>query len=237
MAEDFPSITPFVLRTGNSWCPRRLACTLAGRATTPDFFARWRVRDHLLASAAEAHATLRRPDRACFRPGEELVEEERAHFDAAADGYLERFGDMVALTVTGHGADAPMPSPRNKVRIGGGVDLLVVDDADAVELRQLELWHREVCADPGMSWDALCAVARLRGWLDGRPLRIVHADLLGGALDVYEWDPADAGALGQRFADRLAELRALADLEDPRPGHGCAQCGHLADCPALREPR
>ena len=230
-----PGVSPYVLRSGDSWCPRRLASLFDGCATTQDFFSRGRIREALLASVHSAHSQLRRPERQMFRPTGELVEDERAAFDAVADGYMTLFGAQEAVAVIDHGAERGMPSRRNGVTIGGWLDLVVLDRGDAVELRQFELWSRPLCADPNESWEMLCVAARLRAWLGGRPLRIVHADLNAGVSETNVWDPADAVALGQRFAERVAELRGLADFDDPRPGTGCGQCGYVPSCPALRE--
>jgi hypothetical protein len=233
--ETLPGVSPYVLRSGDAWCPRRLASLFDGCGSTSDFFARGRLRDALLSSATDAHVKLRRPERHMFRPTPELVDDERAAFAEAADGYIKLFGDDAAVAVIGHGADRGMSSPRNGVTIRGWLDLVVIAGDGGVELRQFELWHRPLNANPMESWEMLCAVARLRRWLGSRQLRIVHADLYAGVSDVFEWDGVDAAALGERFATRVAELRALADMDRPRPGTGCGQCGYVASCPALRE--
>ena len=88
-----PGVGPYVLRTGDIWCPRRLASLFNGCGSTNDFFARGRLRDALLSSAHGAHLKLRRPERSMFRPTPELVDDERHAFAQAADGYIDLFGD------------------------------------------------------------------------------------------------------------------------------------------------
>ncbi len=160
-----PGVSAYVLRTGDIWCPRRLASLFNGCGSTNDFFARGRLRDALLSSAHDAHLKLRRPERSMFRPTPELVDDERHAFAQAADGYIDLFGGTEVVAVD-HGGERGLPSQRNGVIIRGWLDLVVLDTDGAVELRQFELWHRPLCADPMESWEnALCrrppvAVAR-----------------------------------------------------------------------------
>ena len=57
----------------------------------------------------------------------------------AARWYVQLFGDRPVM-LHEHGLDQPTESPRRRLRIGGWIDLTVVDEAGAKELRQFDLW-------------------------------------------------------------------------------------------------
>jgi len=103
-----------------------------------------------------------------------------------------------------------------------------------VELRQLELWRRSVCASPFDSWEVGLAVYRLAKWLDTKTLHVVHLDPLSGAVDEYDFRPTDFDELRQHLNERTRTLIDRMRREDqPEPGGGCVDCAYVPNCPAV----
>jgi hypothetical protein len=240
--EVLPKITPYLLERADRLCPRRLACELSGRkASAAGAFVRWRVRDPLVDAASLAQVTMGLPEPAAFAvPPPELEAEEQALFARAASQYLSVFGSTPAVVVTDPSFTRPTESQRRGIRLGGGIDVVAVLEDDSIELRQLELWRRPLCADPFTSWPLLVAGLRLARWARGRSMVIRCVDLLGDDGEAsFSLSYADSGlvpALASMLDDRLSLLRSRADKSSVAPGVECSGCGFLADCPALREP-
>jgi hypothetical protein len=223
-------LTPYLLNRGDEMCPRRLAREFRSEDGTKDFFSRWRVRDTLLAALEDAHVESCAPiaDHLNFSPGaDELRSEEALVLVGAAIGYCEFFRDRPAATITYETADTA------SIKLGGAIDLVVTVQA-GVELRQLELWRRPVCASPFDSWELGLAVYRLANWLDTETLHVVHLDPLSGAVDEYDFRPTDFDELRQRLNQRTRTLIDRMRREDqPEPGGGCVDCAYVPNCPAV----
>lgn len=240
MATDLPTVSPYLLDRGPTMCRRRLAGVLGGRQPSSRPFNRWRVRDPLVAGAEDAQAGLGLPRISAFVAPAQLVHEERAVFDQAAQGYVASFSESPAEVALDHGCHLPTKDRRRGVRLGGTIDLVLqrsggtVGSGVTVELRQLELWGRPVAADPNRSWAVLVAALRLAPWVARRPLLVVHADVLQRRIRRHVIQASEHEHLGGRLDDRLALLRRRAADPVPEPGSDCAICGFIADCPGLR---
>src|SRR5689334_18738241 len=130
-----------MLERADDLCGRRLAAEFEDSGGgSYDPVHRGRTRDAFLAAAREAHAVLRRPTEQDFEAaGAGLEPEERVVLEQAAHWYVQTFGDR-AVRWDDPALDRPTPSPARGVRIGGWVDLAVVDADGARELRQLDFW-------------------------------------------------------------------------------------------------
>jgi len=233
--ELLPRVTPYLLRRADDMCARRLCNEYEGGAQSHDPVHRARMRDAFLAAVRDVHAELTTPALAMFDGiGADLEPEERRVLEQATRWYVEIFGDRAAR-LHEHGLDDPTVSKARGVRIGGWVDLTVVDADDAFELRQFELWSGRAPVDDPLDLDAVkVAVLRLSKWCDERPLRITWADLVHGVVRERVVDVA--GALPELrgwFDDRLERVRAR--VGDPTAvavaGDDCGSCKFVSGCP------
>jgi PD-(D/E)XK nuclease superfamily len=229
-----PKVTPYLLRRADRACARRLARSVEGGERSSDPVNRSRVRDAFLAAARDAHAELRKPEPAHFeRLGEDLFPEERRVLEQAAHWYVGIFGARAARSVD-VGLDEPTWSKRLGVRLGGWVDLALVDDTGAKELRQFELWNGRAPVDDPLELESVrAAVLRLARWVGDDPLRVVWADLVRGLAVERTVDvSSELPALREWLDERLAVVRTR--LADPvaTPGVDCDGCAFVAGCPA-----
>lgn len=236
--ELLPKVTPYLLRHADTMCARRLAHEYDGREASHDPVHRSRVRDAFLAAARDAHAELSRPTAAQFDglggdPHDGLEAEEQRVLAHAARWYVELFGDRAAV-LHEHGLDAPTVSKARGVRIGGWVDLTVVDADGTKELRQLELWGGRAPVEDPLELPALrLAVLRLSRWCGDEPLRVTWADLVHGAMCERVVDvAAEVPALREWFEERLAVVRERVDEPTPEPGDDCMSCKFVSGCAA-----
>jgi hypothetical protein len=233
--EVLPKVTPSLLRGIDQACPRRLALDFNSEdrgSSSP--VNRARLRDPFLAGARRAHAELRAPELAWFPAPTELEPEEQAVFKHAARWYVEMYGDRPALLAV-HDCDRPSTSAARQLRIGGWIDLTVVDADDALELRQLQLWDGRGPSESPLETEACrLAVLRLSRWVGDRPLRVSWADLVHGRLVERVVDVAsELPALRDWFDERVAVLRERADEQVAVPDAGdCGRCVHVSGCPA-----
>lgn len=229
--DTLPVVTPYLLRRADDMCPRRLAMTFDDTKGTQGAFTRWRLRYPLVEGAHAAHAELRPPERASFVAPADLLHEEVALFERAADTYCRVFAGEPVEAVRGHPGERRTESKRFGVIVGGAVDLLAVGPEGDHELRQFELWGRELCADPGTSWEMLLAALRVSKVVGEAVLRIRHVDLLTGALDERLVDlRRQREGLVRRFEDRLDLVRQRADKTAPEEGQDCGSCPHVPLC-------
>lgn len=228
-----PKVTPYLLRRADTMCERRLAKAYAGDESSPDPVHRSRLRDAFLAAARDAHAELRRPEIGDFGGiGPDLEPEERAVLAQAAHRYVQLFGDR-AVRYEDHELDTPTVSPARGVRVGGWVDLAVIDADGGKELRQFSLWGgSRVPTDPLELESVRTAVLRLTKWAGDGPLRVVWADLVSGIARERVVDvEREREELAAWLDGRLQIVRER--TEDPTASNGddCRGCGYVAACP------
>jgi hypothetical protein len=232
-AEPLPRLSPWLVHRADDLCARRLAEEFADADGSYDPVNRGRSRDAFLAAAREAHAELRVPTEHDFAgAGADLEPEERAVLAQAARWYVLIFGDRAARYVD-HALDRPSASPQRRVRVGGWVDLAVVDEHGGRELRQFDLWAGRHPADPLELESVRLAVLRLTKWCEGEPLRVVWADLVhGGSVERVVGDDERA-ALRLWFDERLARVRERTTAPVAVMGSDCQRCRHVAGCPVV----
>jgi hypothetical protein len=230
--ELLPKVTPYLLRTADVMCARRLAREFEGSDRSHDPVHRSRLRDAFLAAARDAHAGAARPVLARFDGiGAELEAEERRVLAQAARWYVEIFGDRAA-EYHDHELDGPTTSQARGVRIGGWVDLAVTAADGTKELRQLDVWAgRAPVSDPLELDSVRVAVLRLSSWVGSEPLRVTWADLVHGVVRERIVDPGERPALVEWFESRLAVVRARAEDPVAAAGDGCGSCSFVAACP------
>lgn len=232
---DLTKVTPHLFDAYDRSCPRwlHLEHSQAEKTNRPEFH-RWDIRDALLARAKQAHRTLRNPTEDDFSTPNMPEPEQQDLFDRAAASYLRYFRDQPVRFID-HKTTKPTPSPARRVEIGGAVDLLLEDGQGNLELRQLELWRRELPDDPLDATEVRLAVLRLARQLAGKELLISRVDLLADRLTrrIIDID-AELPKLSAWFDERLALLRTIAEAPDPepRPGSQCGRCGYVPNCPA-----
>jgi hypothetical protein len=230
-----PKVTPFLLRRAESMCGRRLARSVLGGDRSSDPVNRSRVRDAFLAAARDAHAELRKPVPEHFAGiGADLVPEEQRVLAQASHWYLSLFGDR-AVRYVDHGLDEPTYSKRLGLRLGGWVDLAVVDAHGGKELRQFNLWSQRESTDDPLTHDAVkAAVLRLASWVGSAPLTVVWADLVRGLASrrVVDLRPdADLEELRTWLDGRVEVVRERVAAPAARAGADCDGCAFVAACP------
>ena len=230
-AQALPVVTPYLLRRADDMCPRRLALTYDDSDGTQGAFTRYRIRYPLLDAARNAHAELRPPDPQFFTPPADLLPDEQKLFRRVSETYCRVFAGEPVRTILGHPGERRTESKRLGVMVGGAVDLLVEDPDGGRELRQFELWGRDVCADPAESWETLLAVLRLVGFLGDVVLRVRHVDLVHGKTDERLVDLArNRAGIVRRFEERLELVRSRADKDSPEEGQDCGTCPYIPLC-------
>jgi hypothetical protein len=132
-----------------------------------------------------------------------------------------------------HGLDDPTVSRRRQVRIGGWVDLTVVDADGARELRQLDFWGGRAPVSDPMELDAVrVAVLRLSQWCGDDPLRVIWADLVHGVVRERAVDVAgELAVLRDWFDGRLETIRRRAADAEVTAGDDCGGCKFVSACP------
>ncbi len=192
------------------------------------------MRDVFLAAARDLHAALAAPRTSDFDGiGPELEVEEQRVLAQAARWYVEVFGDRAAL-LHEHGLDSPTVSNARGVRIGGWVDLTVVDADGTKELRQLELWGEAAPVEDPLELPAVrLAVLRLSRWCGDDPLRVTWTDLVHGVVSERMVDVAsEIPQLRAWFEERLDVVRVRVGDDTPTPGDDCTSCKFVSGCPA-----
>jgi hypothetical protein len=233
--EELPKVTLAFLRRVEELCPRRVAFEHHNRRGNRTAPAQWRVANQLMDHARVAHIELGPPSPVAFTPLPDLVPEERRVYDTAARWYVQLLGDRAVRTVdVDDGDEWETPVPELGVRLVGPAGILVEDAGGHAELRLLRLGGVEPDAtDPLGSVDARFALLRRAVRLAGGSVRLVHADLLFGAL--VEHEIAVDAALEQLrpwLHERVGAVRARIDNPVPRPGLECGRCRFVAGCAA-----
>lgn len=225
--------TPSVLRTALQACPRWLNAQLRPSYHVDEPFHRWNVRNVLLSRLVDAHAGGGAPSSADVRrpPRSALLPEERSFFEHFVQVYADVFAEEPGVARM-HGCERP--SDIRGVTLGGAVDLLIDTPNGRTQLRQLELWGRDVTADPLASWELSLSLLRLHriGGLRGG-LEICHVDLNRGTIARCEVDvDAAAAAVVGRLGATIPDVRSRASTPVAVPGANCAQCSDIPPCPA-----
>jgi hypothetical protein len=231
--ELLPKVTPYLLRQADTMCARRLAREYEGGEQSHDPVHRSRVRDAFLVAARDAHAELAVPTLAHFADlGGDLETEEQRVLAQAARWYVEVFGDRAAV-LHEHGLDSPTTSNARKLRIGGWVDLTVIDEDGVKELRQFELWGGRAPVDDPLELPAVrMAVLRLSRWCSPEPLRVTWVDLVHGVVSERMVDvESERPALAEWFDARVAVVQDRVADPTARAGDDCASCKYVAACP------
>jgi CRISPR/Cas system-associated exonuclease Cas4 (RecB family) len=228
--------TPFTLRVGREACPRWLNFQLRGPAERSEPFNRWNIRYALLAHLGEAHRKGVSPTAADIGrpPDGALLPEETWFYDRFAHTYAEVFSSEPGTTVP-HGCD--YPNELRGVSLGGAVDLLLDLGNDAMQLRQLELWGRDVAEDPLDSWELRLALARLHsaGVVRGS-FELCHVDLNRATITRRELDIEGlAVGLVEEIGAAARDLRSRSSSPQAVTGSSCAMCAYIPACSAWED--
>ncbi len=237
--QELPKVTPFLLRTVDDACARRVAYEYGGEPGTRDPVNRSRVRSAVLDAVRTWSATGTVP-----APLSSLEPEEQAIVAAAVTGYCELFPEPVA------DVELPVEQPteltRRGIRLGGWVDLGVTLPDGTRELRQVAWGARNAPADPLELESVRLAVLRIvaEQWATGPEgadgaagmagsLTVVWADLLNRtvarrALRI----PGDLVPIATWLDERLERVRERVANPEPTPGRDCAMCRFVPRCPA-----
>jgi hypothetical protein len=230
--DELPKITAAFLRRAEELCPRRVSFEYHNRRSNRTASARWRVSNQLAEHARVAHVELGPPARAAFTPLPMLVPEEQRVYDAAVHWYFQLFGDRAVRSVDADEWETHVPELG--IRLVGQAGLAVEDADGGAELRLLSVGGAFPDAgDPLGPIEARFALLRRAEWLTGRSVRLVHADLLYGAL--LEQEVAADVALDELrpwLRERVDAVRARIARPLPRPGLECGRCRFVAGCSA-----
>ena len=227
-----PKVTPYLLRRVDELCARRLDEEYRGEFGAQDPVNRARVRASFLDAARTAH-TLGGPIRAApWAPDPSLEPEELAVFRQAIHWYTNLFADReVELHL--HDLDRPSDVDGLDARLGGWVDLTVVDGAGRKELRQLDFWAGAVPDDPLDNWTVALAVLRLDAWLGDDAVRVSWTDVLHGVRVERDVDASERAGLRDEVRQRIEHLVDRTQPPRAQPGASCPQCNHRKGCPAF----
>ncbi len=226
-----PKVTPYLMRRADSMCSRRLAQEATGGTRSDDPVNRARLREALLAVVRDVHAELRVPTLSDFEGiGRDLHAEEQAVLEQVARWYVQLFGARPVVAYD-HGLDQPTESRARGLRVGGWVDLTVVDADGSKELRQFDLWCGPVPGSPLDLESVRLAVLRLSRWVGDGPLRVVWTDLVRGNLREAVIGRAEIVDLRQWFDERAALVRGAMAAPAASNGADCAQCNYVSGCP------
>jgi hypothetical protein len=235
VVEELPKVTVAFLRRVEDLCPRRVAFEHQNRRGNRTAPAQWRVANQLLEHARVAHVDLGPPSPSAFTPLPDLVPEERRVYEAAARWYLRLFGDRIVRAVELDDLDEWETTVAELgIRLVGPAGLAVEDADGRAELRLLSLGGAEPDPDDPLGpVAARFALLRRAGWFDGRSVRLVHADLLYGALVEHEVTvDAALGELRPWLRERVDAMHARISNPTPRPGLECGRCRFVAGCAA-----
>jgi hypothetical protein len=233
--EELPKVTVAFLRRVEGLCPRRVAFEHHNRRGNRTAPAQWRVANQLVDHARVAHIELGAPSPAAFTPLPDLVPEELRVYEAAARWYLQLFADRAVRTVDADDVQEwETPVSELGIRLVGPAGVAVEDVEGRPELRLLRIDGSEPDpTDPLGSTEGRFALLRRADWLAGRSVRLVHADLLFGALVDHEV-AVDAALAELRpwLHERVDAVRARIENPLPRPGLDCGRCRFVAGCAA-----
>ena len=234
-----PKVTPYLLRRAGDLCPRRLDHEYRGEAGNRDPVNRGRVRAAFLDAARTAHTLDERLPAPPWRLPSGLTPEEAAVFEQAVHWYSRLFGDRI-VTLFDHDQDRPTEIRRSDapgadgpdLRLGGWVDLTVVDADGRKELRQLDFWARTAPVDLLDDWGVRLALLRLGDWLGTAPVLVSWTDLLRGVRREIELDPTETVARARTdLGARVDELRERAGTGAVEHGVDCPTCAFHKGCP------
>jgi hypothetical protein len=235
---EFPKVTPYLLDTAGTMCPRRLRREYEGHNGGSDSFARFRVRERFIDKARAAHAVLRTPAAVHFPTPDDLVAEEVAVFERCRDTYVTLFGTEAVRVVDG-ACDQPTVHHARRLRVAGFIDLPLEHDDGRLELRQLDFWARRQPADPLDKAAVKVAVLRLSRWAagaNGHGFVVRAADLINGTVTERAVDLAhDLAPLRAWFDAQHATLQSRIATDAVAPGMDCMTCRYVAGCPAHPE--
>ena len=226
-----PKVTPYLLRRADTMCARRLAEEVDGGTRSDDPVNRARLREVFLEAVRNIHTEMRAPVISDFSGiGHALEPEEQLVLAQAARWYVQLFGTRPVM-LHEHGLDQPTESPRRGLRIGGWIDLTVVDAAGVKELRQFDLWCGRTPAEPTDPESVRLAVLRLSRWVGDDPLRVIWTDLVRGNQREAVVDARDIDTLRTWFDERVEVARRSIARPDAVNGPDCGQCNFVAGCP------
>jgi hypothetical protein len=225
-----PKVTPYLLRRVDELCARLLDEEYRGEFGAQDPVNRARVRASFLDAARTAH-TLGGPlEAAPWAPDPTLEPEEVAVFQQAVHWYTHLFADRdVELFL--HDLDRPSEVDGLAARLGGWVDLTVVDADGTKELRQLDFWAGPVPEDPLDDWKVKLAVLRLHDWFGSDTVLVSWTDVLHGVRKERGVDASERGALRDEVQTRIEHIVDRTRAPMPQRGASCPQCNHRKGCP------
>jgi hypothetical protein len=215
-------------------CARQLALTFEAANQSHDPMHRSRLRDALLDTLRTIHADLAAPAAGDFAGigsalVPELLPEERAVLEQAAQWYVTLFGDR---PVRWEDPGTDQPTRRRGVRVGGWVDLPLRTADGGFELRQFAFGSRtDPPADPLDMVPLKVAYLRLSPWVGEAPLRLVWADLVRGLCVERDVAPDEREDAVKWFDERVAVVERRAAQPTATNGRDCGSCGVLSRCP------
>ncbi len=229
--EELAVVSPWDLRD-DPGCAERLRRRLAGDQGRFVANPRFQIMTRLRGDISLAHSELRRPTPKDFPDPEDLFEEERAVYRAAANGYLALFGTTNARTID---VDRFKDFPEFGVQLRANPGIVVELADHSIQVRSL----RAAARTPTVRINDVYALALLlHEHFAETPIELVATDLLALELDSQRLvlddfiEPAMAW-----LASRLAVIRAAAQIGGLQTGVECNDCPFVWKCPAFESIR
>jgi hypothetical protein len=210
-------------------CARRLHLEYTAEPGTRDPVNRSRIRNALIDALRVWHETGAAP------PLGALLEPEERRVVEHALGWYPKIFPVRPTAAVETPFTEPTLLPGRQTRLGGWVDLCVVRDDGAHELRQLALGAHNVPVNPLDLPAVRLAILRLAQvrWVEHGELVVVWADLLNGvSCETIIVVPDDLEPLGTWLDERLGVVKDRSSAPTASPGRDCATCGYVPRCPA-----
>jgi hypothetical protein len=229
-ADELPRVTLAHLRGAETMCRRRLAREHAGLRGRWNPSPRYAVGNRIVEDARVAHAELRAPRAQDFPSPSDLFPEQQLVYRAAALGYVALFGARPARAVTVDAWETELPELEVRLVSSLGLALETADGSPELRSLRLGVAGNRPLIDDG---ERRVLVVRSAAWVGARPLRLVVADLLAGAIVEEELDVAAALPEALEWVTtRVAVVRARAADSVPKAGADCRGCPFVPGCRA-----
>lgn len=230
MDDELERVTLSHLRRAETMCRRRLAREHAGLRSMFYPSARFAVGNRITEDARVAHTELRTARAADFPTPTDLVPEQQQVYRAAAAGYVAFFADRPARAVTVDPWETVLDGLDVRLVSSLGLALERADGSPEVRFLRIGVAGNRPLIDDA---ERRTIAVRSAPWVGPRPLHVVIADLLAGALVEETLDVAAELPEARAWVEaRVAVVRERAADPVAKAGADCRGCPFVPGCQA-----